>query len=874
MKQLSSLLTAIGILFGTMACSQSTLEEIISSARDYHSTVEQAENYFVSKHGDNYSAKDLCEGMLRDGEYVKFRRWQAYWKDQLNPDGSLGDPTAYFRSAEALERAGGPFDDIEWTNLSYENYIDMQIGLGRTTSLGFHPTDVNTFFVGAAIGGVWKTTDGGETYTPLGDELPFLAVSSIVVNADNPDEIYIAMSDHLWYGPPSIGVYKSIDGGATWNATALSFEFQDNIRIYWMIADPSDADRVFVCTDGGLYLTTDGFETVEELMAIDSRDLKFNAGDPSIVYMGANNGNFYRSTDGGLNFDLIDDLGSGALWIAVTPLDEDKVFVRSVNVLRKSFDGGENFIGQLDQVPDAGSILAFSPQNEDELLSGWFDVWRSTDDGNNFDQITHWLNNDGLPDIHVDQRNVFTNPLDDEHIYLTNDGGVYKYNVVSQSFTNLCEGLMITQFYDIAVSQSDPDIIGGGSQDNGNVFRNTEGVWEEYAPTGDGMNQDIDPFNEGTRYWEYQLGGMQRYVSGNNQGIAPPGQNGNGAWETPFKLDYSFPDRMICAFERVYESWNQGNTWEDISGALDGNGDMEQLAIAPSNPNRIYVARSNKIWVKDVLSNDWEEKSLPSGGLSDLEVDHVNMDLIYITVAGFTEGSKVYRSSDAGDNWENISGSIPNVSTGAIEPYKMVSGGLFVGTDAGVYYRDDTYDDWQLYGTIPHTRVEDVEIQYSAQLIRIGTHGRGVLEAPVTIGICDGTDDADDDGICDEYDICAGFDDTLLGTPCNDGNGDTVDDAWIDCDVCEGILDVSVDEQLVSSIQAYPNPAVDFVWLVDRHSEGAYYSLVNTTGQQVRSERIQRMQKIDMQGMASGVYLLRVFNDSGMLISNLKVQKL
>lgn len=806
----NSFLSTIILAFAAISgFAQKDIHEILYNATNFETAVKQAEVYFAQIH-PGISAADLCTGEHRDGDFVKFMRWQSYWKDHLNPDGTLGDPTAYFRENNGVSRGGGGlFDDIEWTNLSYENYITMQIGLGRTTSIGFHPTDVNTFFVGAAIGGVWKTMDGGQNYTPIGDNLPHLAVSSIIVNSDDPETMYIALSDHVWYGPSGIGVYKTTDGGNTWESTALSFTFNQNIRIYWMMADPQDADRVFVACDAGLYRSDDGFETVEQVNALSSFDVKFLPGDPSVVFQGLNNGALYKSTDGGLNFAPLTTIGNNSCLIAVTPLDPNRVFCRAGSTLKRSYDGGSTFDAGVN-MPEGNVTLEFSPVDANTLIIGNFEVYKSNNSGNNFSPLTHWLGDNGLELIHVDQRNSFVNPMNDDYVYLCNDGGVYALDISNDSFVNLCDGLLITQFYDIAVSQSNEVIIGGGSQDNGNVYRNAQGLWIDYAGTGDGMNQDIDPSDQNIRYWSYQLGGMRRFQNGNNVGIAPPGLDGTGAWETPFKLDYSNPQRIICGFDQVYESFNRGNDWTIIGPIGIGNGDMEQLAIAPSEPNRIYAVRGNKLWKKNILDNNWEEHLLPFSGISDLEVDPENMDLVYITVSGYSSGNKVFRSFDGGGNWENISGTLPNVSTGAIETYTLIAGALFAGTDAGVYYRDNNLVDWELYGQIPNTRVEDIEIQYSGQKIRIGTHGRGVFEAPVTIGVCEGgIYDGDGDGICDEIDACPGFDDSLLGESCDDDNANTINDVWIDCEICSGIEGVSISESAPELIQFYPNPAID-----------------------------------------------------------------
>ncbi len=771
MKKL--LLVAVLLTLSTnLTFAQESLETIFRSSSNFEEIVAQAEEYFRKKH-PNIPFKNLAQGEHRDGKFVKFMRWKSFWQHSLNPDGTLGDLSAHWhaerKASSRLEKNANPYANVMWTNLSYEDYIITQIGLGRTTSMAFHPTDANIFYVGAAIGGIWKTTDGGQTYTPLGDALPFLAVSSIVVDQSNPNTIYIAISDHVWYGPQGIGVYKSTDGGATWNPTALSFNFTDDIRIYSMVAVDGNPNKMFVATADGLYRTDDGFATVTKVNNVNSFDVRINPGNANIVYQGGNNGEFYRSTNGGNSFSLVQDFGNGGVYLAVTPLNASKVYARNGGTMHKSFNNGASFTAT-SNFSENGEVFTFAPSNDNVIVSGNFETFRSTNDGASFSQTSDWLGNSGLPLVHVDQRNIFTNPLENDYVYFCNDGGVYRYVVSTNSFQNLCDGLKITQFYDIAVSQTDANIIGGGSQDNGNVFRNSAGVWDDYATTGDGMNQEIDPTDANIRYWAYQNGALQRWQSGTNTTISPNGEDGNGAWETPYRLDPSNPSRIIAGYHRIYESLDRGNTWSTISNSLDGGEDMNEIAIAPSNGNRIYATRGANLYVKNVNNNNWTTKSMPAA-ISDIEVSPTARNTIYITVPGFSAGSKVYKSTDAGTTWTNISGSLPNVSTDAIETYDDEPGGLFVGTDAGVYYTDDSLTDWYEYGELPHTRVEDIEIQYSAQLIRVGTHGRGVLEAPINIIKCTAGDpDMDNDGVCDAFDVCPNMDDSLIGSTCDDND--------------------------------------------------------------------------------------------------------
>jgi photosystem II stability/assembly factor-like uncharacterized protein len=761
----------LALVSTSLLFSQASLEEIFQGSNNFSRIVLQGESYFDTKY-PGLTTEDLSSGVHRDGEFVKFMRWQAFWQDRLNPDGSLGDPSAYFRkqaTANPNQRSMNPYAGENWTNINYTDYITVQIGLGRTTSMGFHPTDVNTFYVGAAIGGIWKTTDGGQSYIPLGDELPFMAVSSIIVDQANPNTIYIAISDHVWYGPQGIGVYKSTNGGATWEPTSLSFTFGQNIRIYRMVANPDNPAEMYVAASNGLYKTTDGFTNNSRILTDNCRDVRLRPNNAATVYVGTSSGKVRKSINAGGAFSEMADFGGSSIYLAVTPLDDQKLYARHGNQINKSTNAGETFPAASTTMTN-NEVFMFGPQDDEILISGNFETYRSDDDGASFAATSQWLGNNGLPLIHVDQRNMFVNPLENDAVYYCNDGGLYRYVVSTNSFDNLSDGLAITQYYDIAVSQTDANIVGAGSQDNGNVYRQSNGDWLQYAGTGDGMNQDIDPTDSGTRYWEYQNGSLRRWTNGSNSNIKPPNTT-SAAWETPFKLDPSNSSRLIAGYNKVFESMDKGSNWTAISGDLNGGSAMNEMAIAPSNGERIYVTSGGNLYVKSIFNDSWTTVSLPGGSVSDIEVDPVDMDKVYVSTSGFSSGSKVYVSSDAGANWENISGSLPNVSFGALELFHEVPGGVFVGSDAGVFYRDDQLDDWLEYGDLPNTRVEDIEIQYAAGLIRVGTHGRGVLEASIIIETCTAASaDGDNDGVCDLFDFCPALNNNLIGLACDDGD--------------------------------------------------------------------------------------------------------
>lgn len=707
------------------------LESLFHSDKSFTEITREADEHFTKKYPD-LSFAELCVGEHRDGAFVKYQRWKSFWKNHLNDDGTLGDFTAYKKEqlkAAATVDCNDSDVSVDWKNINYTSNMGYQIDQGRTSAIAFHPTDPSTYYVGAAWGGLWKTTDNGATHTIVNDNLPLAAISSIIIDPLNPDHMAIGLSDIIWYGSSGIGVYVSTDGGESFTETAISWELSDNNRIYYMDQDPNNSDHIMVATTVGLYKTEDFFETVAVVQNGDMRHVAYSKTLADCVYAGGDAGEFYKSTDGGDNFELVNDFGGGQVRIAVPMVDESAhVAITHANAIKVSSDHGETF--QAYDLPESNMVIAFAPMSDTELHIGNFEAYRSTNFGESFAATTQWLGEDNLPFIHVDQRNIFINPLQEDKIYLCNDGGVFRYDVNDQTYENLSRDLMITQYYDIAVSQTDDLVVAGGSQDNGNIFRSATGTWESYAPTGDGMGQEIDPSFGGVRYWSYQFGGLNRWEGGSNTAIAPPGEGGNGAWETPFKLDPNNSNRLFVAYNDVYASDDNGDNWYTIGNTVSLSNDLEQLAISPSNSDRLYASRGNRLYVKDLDSDNWNQVNTPSSQtITDLEVDFLDENTIYICVGGYSDGNKVFKSEDAGENWINISENLPNLPILSLELHYNLAGGVFIGSYGAVYYIDDSSSQWKKYGCLPFTSINDIEVQYQTGKIFIGTHGRGMYEA-------------------------------------------------------------------------------------------------------------------------------------------------
>ncbi len=710
----------------------------------YDQIVEEADAYFKNKY-PNLGPKELTTGEFRDGEFVKYQRWKSFWKSHLNSDRTLADYTkpAVLKSRSAKKRgtsAKASCNDsdfaVNWSEVNYNGNFGYQIDMGRVSSLAFHPTDVNTYYVGAAFGGLWKTTNGGQSYTNVNDDLPHTAIADIIIDAANPNRIFIALSDIVWYGPTGIGIYESTDGGVTFSPTSLTFTLPQNVRIYEMDVNPNDASEFLVATSNGLYRTTNYFTTTSRILNQHTTAVKYNL-NSNDAHAGGSQGEYYLSTNNGQTFTLDEDFGNGQVRISVSNrTNSGYVAITSANNLNVSTDYGRNFTRK--SLPEQNCVVMFGNNSDTNLMVGNFECYRSTNTGTNFQATSQWLGQNGLPFVHVDQRNIYRNPLESDYVYYCNDGGVFKYSISGNNFTNLSSDLFITQYYDIAVSQTDANVLGGGSQDNGNVTRNSNGQWQSYYPTADGMGQEIDFTDSNTRYYAWQNGNVFRWVSGAVTNISPPGKGGRGAWETPYKLDPNNASRIIIGYDNVYASDDKGNTWTNIGDNVAGGSNLEQIAIAKSNSNKIYASRYNTVYAKNTANNNWNSHATPVNQyIADLEVHPTDENTVFISYSGFTNSAKVYKSTNGGTSWQNISYNLPNLPVLSLETYDTNPGAIFVGTYGGIYYLADGATQWQKYGCLPFTSVNDIEIQYlNGDKIFIGTHGRGMYEAPLSILQC------------------------------------------------------------------------------------------------------------------------------------------
>ena len=614
--------------------------------------------------------------------------------------------------------------------------------------------------MGSPGGGLWQTTDGGLNWTTNTDNLPVLGVTDILIHPTNTNIMYIATGDAHGSDTYSVGVLKSSDGGITWDTTGLSYNVSQSNEISKLEMNPNYPDSIFAATGENLMLTVDGginWNIVGQNGRW--RDIHYKPGNTNVLFaMKQTNGtsNVYRSIDAGATWQVcnngISNTNKRRPLIAVTPANPDVVYALfsdngwGFHGLYKSDDGGDSWSLQsnspniLGRDTDGSSTggqswydmsLAVSNENEDHIIVGGINLWESFDGGITWDISGSSGNSSDYSYMHVDQHAAEFNPLNDI-AYVGNDGGIYKYFNTLNTWIDISDGLEISQFYKLGLSSISDYTLVVGAQDNG-TERLTGNSWEAIRGA-DGMECIIDPYNDNLIYSSSQYGGMKVSYNGgvdwNN--IKPVSYE--GSWVTPYKMHPLDNNVLVAGFNVVYKSNTAANSWDSISPTY---GQLKTIALAPSNLDYIYAATYSGIWVTKDNGLNWEyiKTGLPPGSISDITVSNTNPNNVYVTLSSFNANDKVFESKNAGDTWTNISGTqLPNLPVNCIVYQSYAKGDLYIGTDIGVFHKDSTMSEWQLFNNgLPHVSVRELEIQYNIGKIRAATYGRGVWESNLNI---------------------------------------------------------------------------------------------------------------------------------------------
>jgi len=740
-KYIATLSLVLSFSFGY---SQKNIKHIVQSNDNFFEIQKEVNEYF----DDKYCEEPECVG--DDSEYHKYKRWEWYWENRVNEDGSMPNLIEVAKSVDQfkqkLSQKSGTYDieKYDWTNITQTKSLSGYNGMGRVTSMGFDPIDPSTFYIGAPQGGIWKTTDNGSSYTNIGEDLPYVSVGNILVDYEDPNTIYISVGDHSGWWSYGLGVYKSTDGGSSWQPTQFAHELHREIAIMDMAMSPTNPKLMLAATNDGLYRTSDGWLTSTRIRQGEYNSVKFNPADELQVIAGHRlyeNSVVIKSNDAGMTWKTAEGIIGMNNWtqfkMNVSPSHPNIMYVMgSDKNFYRSEDSGETF-EWVSTMDNFGPVVV-SGLNPDIVYAGTLNVYESLDGGQTWSQKTNWYENGEIPTVHADQRNAYNNPHDLGQIYFCNDGGVYFYREPIDFWYDISDGLIIMQFYKMATAQTDENIIIGGTQDNGGRMRTANGFWRA-TNGGDAMEVAIDPTDHNTIYTTYINGLLYRSRDGWNNDVYHciscniPGKadEAGGRWVTPYLLDPNDPETIIAGYERVWKSTDQGDNWEAVSDELLGGDDIQALAVAPSNSDYMYASINNRLWGTKDGGENWESIYKPSGATTtSIHVDENDENKIYLSQGGYNPFYKVIVSDDW-ENWENLSHDLPNAPINTVSHRYTKDGEIiFAGTDVGLFVLAPDSDTWERYGTnLPFTVVTDVEYQNSSNKIRISTYGRGIFEA-------------------------------------------------------------------------------------------------------------------------------------------------
>lgn len=719
---------------------------------------------------------------LKENSEMKDLNWQFLGPNNVSgrcTDIAVVQPKGKNYIVYAATASGGVWK-TENEGTSWNPIFDQE----ASTTIGdiaLDPNDPNILWVGTgeanifrssmAGSGIYKTTDAGKTWEFMGLENTH-TIARIIVDPNNSQTIYVAASGHEWTKNKERGVYKTIDGGKSWEKILYIDELTGAIDL---VIDPSDSQVLYAST----------WERIRE---------KWN--DPR-VEKGYSKSGIHKSTDGGkswnkINKGLPEAKFRGRIGIDISASNPNIIyaFVDNYEIAKAEFEGEVDSYGR----PKGGMIKGATIYRSDDKGANWTKVSGLTEDMESYmerhsatygwvfgqikvdpnDENTIYtmglglnVSTDGgktfkpLRGMHGDHHGLWVDPDNSDYLVNANDGGVYFSYDKGKNWRSFTDRLPAVQFFNVGYDMDEPFHVYGSIQDHGSrrgivdLSRGREKIPSvdfEYAPGGEGSNHAIDPTDPNIVYSAGFYGTISRTDLSktwpeSTKRILPaifedePALRGQ--WVAPFIISPHNSDIIYHGMQYVYKSVDRGDTWQKISADLTYNdedkmGDIPYqtlfslsesplksgLLYAGTDDGRAHVTKDDgKSWTEiteGLIKNRW---------ISRMVASKYNMSTVYLTQNGKRNddfAAYVWKSDDFGTTWKNISANIPLGPVNVIREDPINKKILYVGTDIGVYVSKDGGESWEVLGNLPSTYVHDLVTHPRDNIIVIATHGRGM----------------------------------------------------------------------------------------------------------------------------------------------------
>ena len=684
---------------------------------------------------------------------------------------------------------------------------------GRIADVAVHPGDQSTWYVAVGSGGVWKTTNAGTTWTPIFDDQGSYSIGCITIDPNRPEVIWVGTGEnvggrHVGYGD---GIYRSLDGGGSWQNMGL----ENSEHIGNIVVDPRDSKVVYVAAQGplwsaggdrGLFKTTDGGATWNKLLGDDQytgvNEVVIDPRDPDVLYAathqrfrtvaalidGGPGSGIHKSTDGGATWRQLEsglpEEDMGKIGLAVSPIDPDIVYATIELAHReggfwRSQDAGGTWEKRSDYVsggtgPHYYQEIFASPHKLDRVYQMDPRMHFTEDGGKTFQRV-------GEEHKHGDNHALAFDPDDPDYLLAGSDGGLYESWDLGKNW-KFVTNLPITQFYKVALDNDQPFYnVYGGTQDNNtqggpsrtlniNGIRSSDWFITLFA---DGHQPAVDPTNPDIVYSEWQQGNLVRYdrKTGEIVYIQPQPDQGEGAerwnWDSPILISPHDPARIYFASRRVWRSDDRGDSWRPISGdlslgqdrlvkrmmgrvqsfdaiwdlwAMSSFANVTSLAESPLVEGLIYAGTDDGlIQVTEDGGEHWRKAEglpVPEGSfVNDVKADLHDADTVYAALDSHKTGDfepYLIKSTDRGGTWSSIAG---DPEAGGLPARHLVwrlvqdhvkADLLFAATEFGIFFTVDGGGRWiQLKGGVPVISFRDLAIQKRENDLVAASFGRG-----------------------------------------------------------------------------------------------------------------------------------------------------
>lgn len=619
-------------------------------------------------------------------------------------------------------------------------------GMGRVVQIKFHPTNNQKIYAVSASGGLWISNDAGVNWekTPTDNEIPQNACSSICLDPTDENILYLSTGDPNYYGNGS-GIYKSTNGGVTWS---LSNNGIGNSMAMEMIMCPTDHNTIIAAATDGIWKTTDAGATwTQKLSDFPMKDIEYKPNSNHIVYSVGEN-KFWKSIDNGetwIEIATINPANGGGGKISTTVANENVVYVGFVGsntttaggIIYKSNDSGDTFTVQKpDNTPNLNGYAANDPgqgfynwdifadrDNENILYAVGHVVWKSTDAGEIWLQLTDWP-----VKCHTDMHQILSSPYNHSKIFNMNDGGIFTSTDGGNEWTPSCDGLSATEVYHFGQSKLSRNIVSLGSQDNGEIILN-DTTWTCIQGGDWGSVTSFDYSQPNVAY--YAADGNRKDLSnynGQSLGLTSPSNDDNYVFSN---LNTSFA--LISQGVKLIKTQNLLSANPNWSVLHTFSEVIKSVAISPNNINEIYVVLANKkVYYSSNGSTFILVSSTPTDNnvFSKIAIDKNNSNIVYVSC-----NEKMYRSQNKAVSWTDITGTLSNTDIiGLINNPYSTDESMYIATSFGIYYRNNTMIDWQSFSSgLPQIASISDLIGYfdgtTNSVLRVSFYGRGVWES-------------------------------------------------------------------------------------------------------------------------------------------------